>query len=145
MPDAARSRATGSVRPTRPPFEAAYAAWPICPSNAATDDTLTIAPRSPAASGSLRLIAVAPMRTASNVPIRLIATTRLKASRSCAESYSPSRPMVRWAQLEGLVDGLLDLGRARDVDRHEHAADLARDRFPLLGVEVGDDHPRSVG
>src|SRR5215203_5331125 len=58
MPDAARSRATGSVRPTRPPFDAAYAACPIWPSNAATDDTLTIAPRSPAASGSLRLIAV---------------------------------------------------------------------------------------
>src|SRR4026207_326949 len=51
MPDAARSRATGSVSPTRPPFDAAYAAWPICPSNAATDDTLTIAPRSPAGAG----------------------------------------------------------------------------------------------
>ena len=34
----------------------------------------------------------------SKVPTRLIAITFLKASRSCADSIWPSRPMVRWAQ-----------------------------------------------
>ena len=132
-------------------MDAAYAAWPIWPSNAATDDTLTIAPRSPSASGSLRLIAVAAMRTASKVPTRLIATTFLKASRSWAESYSPSLPTVRCAQPipaeqtrarrvpsdDGPVDGRPDLGGVGDVDGDELAADLARDRLALLGVEVG--------
>ena len=84
--EADRSRATGSVSPTRPPLDAAYAAWPIWPSNAATDDDLTIAPRSPEASGSLRLIAVAAIRTVSKVPTRLMAITFLKASRSWADS-----------------------------------------------------------
>ena len=32
MPSFANSRAIGSVMPTTPPFEAEYAAWPICPS-----------------------------------------------------------------------------------------------------------------
>ncbi len=43
---------------TTPPFEAEYAAWPICPSKAATDAVLTMTPRSPSASGSLFCIAV---------------------------------------------------------------------------------------
>ena len=37
----------GSVMPTMPPFDAEYAAWPICPSKAATDAVLTMTPRSP--------------------------------------------------------------------------------------------------
>jgi hypothetical protein len=32
MPLRARSRAIGKVMPTMPPFDAEYAAWPICPS-----------------------------------------------------------------------------------------------------------------
>ena len=104
-------------------MDAAYAAWPIWPSKAATDDTLTIAPRSPSASGSLRLIAVAAMRTVSKVPTRLIATTFLKASRSWAESYvavladGALRPAdagradqgAQGAELDGPVDGGHDL------------------------------------
>ena len=84
--------------PTTPPLEEEYAAWPIWPSNAATEARLAIAPRQPSASGSLRLIAVAARRVTSKVPIRLIAITLVYAARSCAESNSPSRPMVRCAQ-----------------------------------------------
>ncbi len=84
--------------PTTPPLEALYDAWPIWPSKAATLARLTIAPRWPSSSGSLRLITVAAWRTMSKVPIRLIAITFLNASRSCADSISPSRPMVRCAQ-----------------------------------------------
>ena len=73
--------------PTTPPLEAEYDAWPICPSKAATDARLTIAPRSPdSSSGSVRLIAVAAIRMQSKVPTRLIAMTFLKASRSAADS-----------------------------------------------------------
>jgi len=59
---------------------------------------LTIAPRSPSARGSVRLIAVAPSRTKSNVPKTLTWLTFLKKSRLCAESKLPSLPMVRCAQ-----------------------------------------------
>ena len=72
--------------PTTPPFDAEYAAWPICPSKAATLARLTMAPRSPDSVGSLREIAVPTRRTQSKVPIRLIATTLENASRSAAES-----------------------------------------------------------
>ena len=48
----ASSRATGNVSPTTPLFDAAYAACPICPSNAAIDAVLIITPRSPSASGN---------------------------------------------------------------------------------------------
>ncbi len=57
--------------PTTPPFDAEYEACPICPSNAATDAMLTMAPRSPLSSGSVWLIAVAAMRMQSNVPIEV--------------------------------------------------------------------------
>src|SRR5215472_10225434 len=46
MPSSIRSRATGKVRPTTPAFEAEYAAWPICPSSAATEAVLRMTPRS---------------------------------------------------------------------------------------------------
>src|SRR6476619_2827980 len=81
-----RSRAIGRVMPTTPPLEAEYAAWPTCPSKAATLARLTMAPRSPDSVGSLRAIAVPTRRTQSKVPIRLIATTFEKASRSAAAS-----------------------------------------------------------
>ena len=51
-PIRANSRAIGSVIATIPPFEAEYAACPICPSNAATDAVLTMTPRSPPEFGS---------------------------------------------------------------------------------------------
>ena len=43
IPNCASSRAAGMVSDATPPFDAAYAACPICPSNAATDavDTIT--------------------------------------------------------------------------------------------------------
>ena len=69
-----------------PPFDAEYDAWPIWPSNAATEAMLTIAPRSPYSSGSVVLIAVAARRMQSKLPIRLMLMTRLKASRLAAES-----------------------------------------------------------
>jgi hypothetical protein len=55
-----RSRAAGSVSPTTPPFDAAYAVCPIWPSKAAIDAVMTTAPRSPPSSGSPAAIAAAP-------------------------------------------------------------------------------------
>ena len=57
-----------------------------------------MAPFSLSASGSLRLIALAASRMQLNVPTRFTSSTFLKMSRSCADSYWPSRPMVRVAQ-----------------------------------------------
>ena len=71
--------------PTIPPFDAEYAAWPIWPSKAATDATLTMAALA-RLSGSTVLIAVPAMRMQSKLPIRLIAMTFLKASRLAADS-----------------------------------------------------------
>ena len=49
MPKRESSRAIGRVIETTPPLEAAYAACPICPSNAAIEAVLMITPASPAA------------------------------------------------------------------------------------------------
>ena len=157
--DADRSRATGSVMPTTPPLDAEYAACPIWPSKAATLAMFTITPRSPDPVGSSLLISVAASRIASKVPIRLIAITFENAPRSCAESNSPSRPMVRCAQpmpaeltrirsgpsSVALRDGRLDLLGVGHVDRDERAADLLRERLALVGLEVGDHDARAGG
>ena len=58
-----------------PPFEDAYAAWPIWPSKAATDAVQTMMPRSPSVSGSSVDMAAAASRIALNVPIRLTRMT----------------------------------------------------------------------
>src|SRR3954470_20156910 len=86
----ARSRAIGSVMPTTPPFDALYAAWPICPSNAATDAVLTMTPRSPS-TGSVSTIAAAASRITLKVPIRLIRTTFSNAS----SGSTPCLPSTR--------------------------------------------------
>ncbi len=57
-----------------------------------------MAPRSPSASGSFCDMAVAARRMQLNVPIRLMLTTFSNTPRSWADSYWPSRPMVRVAQ-----------------------------------------------
>ena len=94
----------------------------------------------------------------SKVPIRLIAMTRLNAARSCAESNSPSRPMVRCAQpmpaeftharssgdLGGSVDRRLDLVGVRHVDLGEHASDLLGERLALVGPAGRIDHDRAL-
>ncbi len=153
MPSFIRSRAIGSVMPTMPAFEAAYAAWPICPSTAATEAVLTIAPRSPSASGSSASIPAADFAMQRNVPIRLIRMMRSNASSGkCA--IAPlvlSRPAVLNAlpvpaQLTSTRSWPLrrarrgeagvDLRVRGDVDRAERAAQLARDRLALRGVEV---------
>src|SRR3954468_6978423 len=86
----ARSRAMGSVMPTTPPFDALYAAWPICPSNAATDAVLTMTPRSPS-TGSLSTMAAGASRMTLKVPIRLIRTTFSNAS----SGSTPCLPRTR--------------------------------------------------
>src|SRR5581483_3560783 len=86
----ARSRAIGSVMPTTPPFDAEYAAWPICPSNAAADAVLITTPRSPSAFGAFFAICAAASRITLNVPIRLISITLVKI----ASGIGPSRPTV---------------------------------------------------
>ena len=84
-----RSRAIGSVMPTTPPLDAEYAAWPIWPSNAATDAVLTMTPRS-SPIGSVLAMRSAPSRITLNVPIRLISTTLRNAS----SGNGPSLPRV---------------------------------------------------
>ncbi len=64
-----------------PPFEAAYAIWPIWPSKAAIEEVLTQTPRSPSVSGSLSPIAAEAIRRTLKVPIRLTLTTLEKNSR----------------------------------------------------------------
>ena len=68
--------------PTTAALDAEYAAWPIWPSNAATEAVLMIAPRSPA-TGSVLAIRSADSRSTLNVPIRLTLTTRMNSSRLC--------------------------------------------------------------
>src|ERR1700682_5044109 len=79
MPLLAKSRAIGSVMPTTPPFDAEYAAWPICPSNAATEAVVMIPPP-PSPPGSVLAMRSAPSRSTLKVPIRLMFTTRAKFS-----------------------------------------------------------------
>ena len=74
-----RSRAIGTVMPTTPPLDAEYAAWPIWPSNAATEAVLMMTPRS-SPIGSFLAMRSADRRNTLNVPIRLTSTTFLKAS-----------------------------------------------------------------
>src|SRR5688572_24869784 len=91
MPKRASSRAMGSVMPFTPAFEAAYAAWPICPSIEATDDVLTITPRSPPAKGGCTLILAAARRITLNVPVRLMRTARSNV----ASAWGPVFPTTR--------------------------------------------------
>src|SRR6185437_12847528 len=90
MPFRASSRAIGSVSPTSPPFDALYAACPICPSYAATDAVKTITPRSPPPLGVLRAIASAARRAMLNDPIRLMLIVRANEARLCG----PSLPRI---------------------------------------------------
>src|SRR5689334_14719 len=100
MPERASSRASGSVMPTTPAFDALYAAWPIWPSNAATDAVLTITPRSPPALGELLVIADAASRIMLNVPTRLMLTARAKLASPCRPSLPTTRsPCTMPAQL----------------------------------------------
>ena len=55
MPNIASSRAIGSVMPATAALVAEYAAWPIWPSKAATEEVWTITPRSPSARGRVVL------------------------------------------------------------------------------------------
>ena len=77
-----------------PPFDAEYAVWPICPSNAAIDAVMTNAPRSPPSSGSFCDIAQAAWRSTRYMPIRL---TPSVISNGIGFA-GPSRPIVRSAQ-----------------------------------------------
>src|SRR6185312_14819368 len=100
MPDRASSRAIGSVMPTTPAFDALYAAWPICPSNAATDAVLTMTPRSPSPFAIFFAIACAVRRIRLNVPTRLMLTARRKLARACGPSLPTTRsPWTMPAQL----------------------------------------------
>jgi len=69
---------------------AEYAAWPICPSKAATLAVEIITPRSPVGSGGFFAIASAARRIMLKLPIRLMPITRAKRSSGCA----PSLPTV---------------------------------------------------
>ena len=84
MPLRARSRAMGSVMPTTPPLDAAYAAWPICPSYAATLAVEISTPRSPVASGSFLHMASAASRIMLKLPIRLTVMVLLNTASACA-------------------------------------------------------------
>src|SRR5213594_1928035 len=79
-PSSARSRATGRVMPTMPPLDAEYAAWPICPSNAATEAVLMTTPRSPSRLGAFCAMWTAASRMQLKVPIRFTVMTRVNSS-----------------------------------------------------------------
>ncbi len=120
-----------------------------------------MAPRSSSSSGSFCDMAVAARRMQLKVPIRLISTTFLNTSRSWAEPYSPSLPMVRVAQpmpaqltsdaqraqLLGRLDRGDDLVGVGDVGVGEHAADLLGEGLALvvLHVEHHDDLGAPLG
>ena len=95
MPMRANSRASGSIMPTTPPFDAEYAAWPIWPSNAAIDAVLTMTPRSPSAFASFDCMRKAASLDTRNEPTRLMAIVRAKKS----PAIGPSRPSARAAPM----------------------------------------------
>ena len=85
IPNLPKSRAIGNVIPTTPALLAEYAAWPICPSNAATDAVFTITPLSPVSgSASFCDIARAHNRNTLNVPIKFIEITCENGFNGCA-------------------------------------------------------------
>src|SRR6185312_15922403 len=90
MPLRARSRAMGSVMPTTPPLDALYAAWPICPSKAATDAVEISTPRSPVASGAFLHMASAARRIMLKLPTRFTMTVRLNT----LKAWAPFLPTV---------------------------------------------------
>jgi hypothetical protein len=75
MPYCARSLAAGSVRPTMPPFDEEYAAWPTCPSYAAIEAVLMTTPRCPCSSGSVSAMCSEASARTLNDPTRLMRTT----------------------------------------------------------------------
>ena len=74
-----------------PPLDAEYAAWPIWPSNAATEAVLTITPRPPS-TGSVAAIAAAARRITLKVPIRLISITLVNCSSGIGCPLRTTRP-----------------------------------------------------
>ena len=68
IPKRDSSLATGKIMATIPSLEAEYAAWPICPSKAATEAVVMMTPRSPLVPGSLCCMAAAARRTILKVP-----------------------------------------------------------------------------
>ena len=66
-----------------PPLDAAYAGWPIWPSNAAIDAVLMMTPRSPASSGAFSVITAAASRITLNVPTRLTRIVFSNRSSGC--------------------------------------------------------------
>ena len=82
IPKRASSRAAGSVRLAMAPLDAEYAAWPICPSNAATEAVLMITPRSPSAFASVSAMAAAARRNRLKLPIRLTLITWAKLAKT---------------------------------------------------------------
>jgi hypothetical protein len=117
---------------------------------------LTIAPRCPSASGSLRDMMVAAWRVMSKVPMRLISTTLRNAARSWAEPArrrarscaAPSRcpagvdAGTQRRDVAGGLDGAGDLVGVGHVDPCEDALDLLGQRLAHLGVDVCDDDDR---
>ncbi len=89
-----RSRAIGRVIPTTPPLEAEYAAWPIWPSNAATEAVFTITPRSPTAFGVPLAMAIAASRIMLKVPMRLMPMTRENEASACGPSFFTVRSAI---------------------------------------------------
>jgi hypothetical protein len=104
MPIRANSRANGNIIPTTPPLDAEYGAWPICPSNAATDAVLIMTPRSPSAFGSFFCMMAAASLATIKLPTRLICTTLENWLAGIGPSRPSDRPGIRTpAQLTASV------------------------------------------
>ena len=113
--------------PTTPPLDAEYAAWPIWPSNAATEAVLMMTPRS-SPIGSFLAMRSADRRSTLNVPIRLTSTTFLKAS-------SGNGPVLA-QRLGGIADaGAVDV----DAQRTHRLGDIERLADRGLVGDVGLD------
>ncbi len=113
--------------PTTPPLDAEYAAWPIWPSNAATDAVLTMTPRS-SPSGSVLAMRSAASRSTLNVPIRLTSTTFV-------EPVQRERPVLA-ERLDRVADaGAVDV----DAQRAHLLGDIERRPTPARVGDVGLD------
>mmetsp|Transcript_18265 Transcript_18265/g.42772 ORF Transcript_18265/g.42772 Transcript_18265/m.42772 type:complete len:267 (+) Transcript_18265:90-890(+) len=99
-PRGPKSRAIGRAIPTTPALDAEYAAWPFCPSKAATDATLMMVPRSPFSSGAFLHIHAAHLDNTENVPMRFSRMMNSKLSIGCALPLRDTvdRPMPTPAQ-----------------------------------------------
>ena len=130
-----------------PPLLAAYAAWPIWPSNAATLAVMITNPRSPSI-GSLSIMAAAASRSTLKVPTRLMSITVRKVSSGSTPRLPITRPGVATPAQFDRDPQSAQLGRSRDGRLHLiFVAYVGRGEphpVPQLGRQLGSGRARQV-